>query len=84
MSVEREIWVWARRISETAITTWPGLTWPWAARSTSTTIAATTPAANTSQPSASQPALMSAALTARRRTRSASSAWRSASASVIP
>ena len=57
MSVEREICVWARRSSVTAITTSPGLTWPWAARSTSTTIAATTPTANTSQPRASRAAL---------------------------
>ena len=84
MSVEREIWVWARRSSVTAITTWPGLTWPSAARSTSTTIAATTPTANTTQPRPSQAALMSAARTLRRRTRSASAAWRAARASVIP
>ncbi len=72
VSVEREIWVWARRSSVTAITTEPGLTWPCAARSTSTTMAATSPAAKTSHPTASQEALSSAARTARLRTLCAS------------
>ena len=84
VSVEREIWFWARRRSETAITTWPGLTWPCVARSTRTTIAPTRPTANTAQPIASRAELSTAARTERRRTRSPSAAWRRASSPVIP
>ena len=84
VSVEREIWVWARRSSVTAITTWPGADVAVAARSTSTTIAADQAGREHEPADASQAALQ------QRRPHGAAAdalgelAWRAASASVIP